>query len=185
MRHSLFFLSSSFGSVLLSCFLLALSTTVVVVRADISEECQQETAVLLEDQALLVVQSVVLEDYNASFYDRCQFGFSGVGCDISFEGDERHYSALCEAQGGQVYELPVTLSCAFGTVEHDLGFIPTCVGASCNVTLVTSGDVETEQVDRFLGNLTLTGCTADSGGASAFVFGLTFWAVSTVLFWLV
>ena len=134
---------------------------------------------------MLVAQSIVFEDYNTSFYDRCQFGFSGVGCDISFEGDDRTYNALCDSKGGQIYELPVVLSCAFGAVEHDLGFIPTCVGASCNVTNVGPEDVETEQVDQFLGNLTLTECTADSGGASAFVVGLSFWAVSAVLFWLV
>ena len=134
-----------------------------------SQECLQETAPLLSDETLQIAQQVVLEDYNASFYDRCRFGFSGVGCDIRFEGDDRTYNALCAAAGGQIYERPVVLSCAFGAVQHDLGFIPTCVGASCNVTAEEVGpsNVETQQVEEFLESLKLTGCSAESSGAVA------------------
>ena len=145
--------------------LLLLAVLLPVAQGQISDECRNETAPLLEDQALAVAQSVVLEDYNASFYDRCEFGFSGVGCEIKFEGDDRTYNALCDAAGGQIYELPVVLTCAFGAITHDLGFIPTCVGVSCNVTSeVGPDDVETEQVEKFLESLKLTGCSTESSG---------------------
>ena len=153
---------------------------VVVSSEGISETCRQETAPLLEDSSLAVAQSIVFEDYTASFNERCNFGLEDVGCSIKFEGDERTYNALCESQGGQVFQSPVVLSCLLGTVEYDLGSIPTCVGASCNVTNLNSGDVSTEQVEAFLDNLTIVGCNAESG-ATSIISNSFVWALSTAL----
>lgn len=146
----------------IAVFLLA-----VLVESEMSEECRQETQQLLGDSSLSIAQSIIFEDYTASYNQACNFGFADLGCSIKFEGDERTYAALCEGLDGQLYKRPVVLSCAFGTVEYDLGYIPTCVGSSCNTTTFEPNEFNTEQVEAFLDNLTFTGCSADARSGSA------------------
>jgi hypothetical protein len=137
----------------------------VVDAVALNGTCLNATQVLLQDPNLVVAQSVIFQDYNASYNDACSLGLSGLGgCDISFQGDERTYTALCESKGGQLYKRPVVLSCALGAIKYDLGQIPTCVGASCNITDVQPADVITDQVQSFLDNLTFTGCAAEGAG---------------------
>jgi hypothetical protein len=146
--------------------LLLLATMLLVtVNAALEGTCLNETTPLLQEPNLAVAQNIIFQDYNASYQDACSFGFTDLGCDITFEGDERTYSALCESKGGQLYKRPVVLSCAFGAVKYDLGHVPTCVGASCNITSVQPNDVITAQVQSFLDNLTFTGCAAEGAGA--------------------
>lgn len=155
----------------------------------LSETCLQETQVLVEDESLIVAQSIIFEDYEASYKDVCSFGLADLGCSIKFEGDERTFEALCDAKGGQLYLRPVTLSCLLGTIDYDLGTIPTCVGGSCNVTNVRPGDVASEEVSDFLDNLTFVGCDAESAaysttGSAAGIVSLTMmslWVVAMLL----
>lgn len=133
----------------------------------LTEACIQETETLLMDPNLLVSQEVIFEDYEAAYNDVCDFGLGNLGCSIQFEGDTRTYESLCESKGGQIYSLPVRLSCLLGTIDYDLGVIPTCVGGSCNVTNVRPADVESPQVEAFLDNLTFVGCSADSGSSAS------------------
>jgi hypothetical protein len=151
-------------STLLLPLLLVPITVVVVVDAALNGTCLAETAPLLNDTSLQVSQGVIFQDYNASYHESCNFGLTDFGCDISFDGDDRTYTALCESLGGQLYQRPVVLKCAFGAIKYDLGFIPTCVGASCNITDVVPDDVITNQVQSFLDNLTFTGCAAEGAG---------------------
>jgi hypothetical protein len=132
---------------------------------EISEECRLETEPFLTEPNLAVAQSIVFEDYTESFNSKCDLGFGSIGCSVKFEGDQRTYRALCEGQGGQLYKRPAVLNCLLGTVEYDLGYIPTCVGSSCNITNVEPGDVVTAQVETFLNNLTIVGCEADASAA--------------------
>jgi hypothetical protein len=137
---------------------------IVVVNAALNGTCLAETEPLLQDPSLVVAQGIIFQDYNASYQDACSLGLSDLGCDISFQGDERTYTALCESLGGQLYQRPVVLSCAFGAIKYDLGHIPICVGASCNISNVEPNDVITDQVQSFLNNLTFTGCSAEGAG---------------------
>lgn len=158
-------ISYSIRSLLLRIVALLLLVIVSADAAEITDTCREETQPLLQDTNLQIAQSVIFEDYTASFNDKCDVGLDNVGCSIKFEGDERTYNALCSGSNGQIYKRPVVLKCGFGVYEYDLGYIPTCVGSSCNVTNVGPSDVETEQVDKFLSNLTLTGCKADSSSS--------------------
>ena len=147
-------------------FFLALPFLSVDVDAALNGTCLTETEPLLNDTSLLVSQGVIFQDFNASYHQGCNFGsLTDIGCDISFDGDDRTYTALCESLGGQLYQRPVVLKCAFGAIKYDLGFVPTCVGASCNITDVVPDDVITDQVQSFLDNLTFTGCSAEGAGA--------------------
>ena len=145
--------------------LFLVTLLLVATSSEITEECRQETEPLLTDSNLAIAQSVIFEDYTASFNDKCDFSLQDVGCSIEFEGDARTYKALCEGQGGQVFNQPVVLSCLLGTVEYDLGSIPTCVGPSCNLTSITTEDLSTEQSEAFLDNLTIIGCEAGTSAA--------------------
>ena len=165
--------------VLSSSFLVS-NDNAFVNAAEISDQCRNETIPLLTEPNLEIAQQIIFEDYEASYNDVCDIGLDKQECDIRFEGDERTYRALCEqGNNGQLYQRPVKLSCAFG-FEYDLGFIPTCVASSCNISNVEPGDVVTDQVDQFLDNLTFVGCRADASGASATTFG--FWSSSAALF---
>ena len=156
----------------------------VCTRADISEECRTETEILLADENLEVSQKIIFEDYTASYNDVCDLGLGTVDCSIEFEGDERTYRALCNSKGGQLYKREVVLRCAFGAVEYDLGYIPTCVGGSCNITEVRPGDVESEQVDAFLDNLTGIGCDAeDKDGSSVRMTVVWGWIAAMFSLW--
>ena len=140
--------------------------------------CLDETIPLLEEPNLAISQLIIFEDYKNSYDDKCDIGLDKQECSIKFEGDVRTYKALCESSqnNGQVYKRPIILSCGFGAITYDLGEVPTCVSSSCNITAgdITPEDVQTEQVDAFLKNLTFTGCKAvdaDSGADAYFCFG--------------
>ena len=164
---------SKFGSIFLS-LVLVFSLVVVQTGAadedelpDITDECRNLTIPLLTEPNLAIAQQIILEDYTAAYNDVCDIGLASQECDIKFEGDDRTYRALCEdVHGGQLYKRNVELKCLLGAFTYDLGYIPTCVSNTCNVSRVEPGDVVTEQVQTFLDNLTFTGCTADASGAS-------------------
>jgi hypothetical protein len=181
--------SLKLSKILLISFAWVITTTGVSSASEISEECRNETQVLLEEPNLAISQKIIFEDYTASFNDVCDLGLGSVDCSVAFEGDERTYRALCAGQGGQVYKRPVLLTCAFGAVEYDLGYIPTCVGSSCNVSAVEPGDVITDQVQIFLDNLTGFGCAADASAAVGdhqfFIHSGFFLAASMLLFSLI
>lgn len=153
-------------------------------NSQVSETCLQETVTLSKENGLKVAQAILLEDYETSVKDICNFELSDLGCSIEFEGDTRTFEALCGSQGGQVYFLPVALSCLFGALDVDLGTIPTCVGGSCNVTNVRPSDVTSAQVDSFLNNLTFPGCNAESASVSRTAAGVLSYVMGSLSFWM-
>ena len=115
-------------------------------------------------------------------FSSCRAAISSVRLWLMYSRPEETQSRqfLISSRGADLLRNPVNqdmgrkIKISFSSSEkdsafsflHDLGFIPTCVGASCNVTLVGPGDVQTDQVNEFLGNLTLTGCSADSSSGA-------------------
>ena len=138
------------------------------VSATVSPQCAQETKKLQADSFLSMVQDDLYNSYHADVDRLCDFSsFTKPECGLEFDGNNKTFVAACEDKGGQVLTRPVVFRCGYSvaTFNMDLGYVPTCIAASCNASAVKPHEMNDTRVEQFLWDISVTGCDADLSGA--------------------
>ena len=167
------------------CTLTAL--TFAVTDSKVSPRCARETKVLQEDSFLSMVQEDLYSSYHDDFDKLCDFSkITEPDCGLEFDGDNKTYVAACQDKGGQVLTRPVVFKCGYSvaTINIDLGYVPTCIGASCDASMIEPHELNDTRVEQFLLDIGtgIAVCDADfSAGVSKEIGVLPAWMISIFL----
>lgn len=158
-------------------------TPVPTFQGGITEECLNETETLNNNTELSSSLENLLSRYRSEFKSQCPASVTSSQCNVKFgNGGNGTYDMLCQQKGGQIYEHSVNLRCGVPplAVNYDLGTVPQCIGASCNVSRISNFALLTSSnISNFGSSLNNGACSGSiKSGAAHGRWMTTAWALS-------
>lgn len=172
--------------------LLLLLAVVVPSSSEVSEQCKAETQAIAANSGVNKSTIDLLEKYDDRWNDECINKLTNRNCKVKYGNDSLSdtYELVCEAAGGSIFHHELNFVCGpnFAPYSFDLGFIPRCVGTSCNVTDQALGGVlENEYIDEWVDSFDIYACEAQlESGAEAsklLVFAILLVGVCAIHSW--
>ena len=148
-------------------------------RITISEACETETSQLDDNEVLIAAEEAMTDSADAD--QVCADG----SCKVDYASYSGYYESACISEGGKIYKMDFTLSCAYGdfSLEYIIEDFPNCVGISCEDDAL--GETFDEAIEELEDDLQADGYYCELSTSSSgprIMFAISTIIVSSVLF---